>query len=258
MSEPVPLDEGLPHRELDGENTAEETEAFLRRVESDPVLRTRYETLVWLKAALARLAPVTPPFAFGRDVMNAVRRSAAGRRQGWLGALRAPFVRRPAFGYALAAAAGIVAGAFLGPLAPHVRVSPGDGSAAGTILPEGRLEERSSGLRQPLTAEGVRGEIVAIETGGKVFAEVRLESEGPFDLTLGFDPETLAASAFERRGPAPGAVSLEPGDVLLKGVGAGRYTLTLDRRKGGPWQLRVSLAGKNVRVERVLEGKGGS
>jgi hypothetical protein len=252
-----PTDAALPHRELDGENTAEESAAFLRRIDGDPVLREGYERLVWLKAALARLGPSDPPPGFGADVMRAVRRSASGqaRKQGWLEAFRAPFVRRPAFGYALTAAAGIVAGTFLvGPLARHARVSPTDGSAAGTILPDDRLGEHDTGIRQSLMNDGLQGEVSTTEAGGRVRVEIRLDSEGPLDLSLGFDPEMLSVAGFERRGGVPGTVGLTQGEVLIGGAGIGRYTISLDRLTPGRWGVRLKITGKGVQLQKVLEG----
>jgi len=255
-----PTDETPAHRELDGENTAEESAAFLRRIESDGALRERYQNLLWLKAALGQVGRADPPLGLSTDVMRAVRRSASGaaRRQGWLDALRAPFLRRPAFGYALTAAAGIVAGTFLvGPLARHGRVSPTDGSAAGTILPDDRLGEHGTEIRQRLAADGLRGEVSAKEAGGRVRVDIGLDSEGPLDLSLGFDPAILSVAGFERRGGAPGTVGLTSGKVLIGGAGIGRYTITLDRLTAARWGVRLSLSGKGVQLEKVLEGNTG-
>jgi hypothetical protein len=254
-----PADEALAHRELDGENTAEESAAFLTRIETEDGLRKRYLDLLWLKAALGRVGRAEPPAGLSAEIMRAVRGDAGeGGRSRWWEVLRAPFVRTPAFGYALATAAGILVGAFLGPLGAHGRISP-EGSAAGTILPEGRLATESHEERQSLVAEGLRGEVVAREREGKVLAEISLESDRPLDLALGFDSEAFSPVGFERRGVAAGSLGLAPGQVLIQGAGgSGLYTVTLMRLKATPWVLRLTLAGQGVNLRKVLEEKPGS
>jgi len=253
--------EELLQRELDGENTGEESAALQSRLASDPGLRESYERLRRLHLALGRIGPADPPPGLAADVMHAVRSRAAraGGARGWLDLLRAPFVSRPAFGYALTLAAGILVGAvFVGFVAPPGLLSRRDGPAAGTILPSERLAEPKPLDRQDLAAEGIRGEVVTNRADGRVVAEIRLESEGPLDVRLGFDAGTLSLLGFERGRLAPGEVRLAPGEVRIEGAGTGRYVVVLGVLGPSALRLRLSLEGNGVRVEKTLEAGTGS
>lgn len=253
--------EELLQRELDGENTVEESAAIQKRLASDPGLRESYERLRRLHLALGRIGPADPPPGLAADVMRAVRSRAAraGGALGWLDSLRAPFVSRPAFGYALTLAAGILVGAvFVGFVAPPGLLARRDGPAAGTILPSERLAEPKPLDRQDLAAEGIRGDVVTKQADGRVVAEIRLESEAPLDVRLGFETGALSLLGFERSRLAPGEVRLAPGEVRIEGAGTGRYVVVLGVQGPSASRLRLSLEGKGVRVEKTLEAGTGS
>ena len=249
--------EDLVQREIDGENSPAESAELQRRIALDPQLEGSADKLLSLSRSLAAVPQEDPPPGFVADVMRAIRTKGARVTGGWIETWRAAFGRRPALGYGLSLAAGIVLGALaIGALGPAA-LSTRDEAAVGTILPPGRLGSFREVDRQELASEGLRGEAVTRRGDRTVQAELRLESSKPVRLTLEFDANSFAPLGFGRSVAAEGDVVLEPGRVRIAHSGAGTYQVFLGTRSPKPAPLTLRVEGEGVFLERRLETSGG-
>ncbi len=246
----------LIHREIDRENTSEQSAEFQRRIVEDAQFRAGYEKLQTLSRTLEAIGQEEPPTGLVADVMRALRVRGEGRGR-WLETWRSAFAKRPAVGYGLSLAAGIVLGALgfgaLDPSALNIR----DEAAVATILPPGRLGTFREVDRQELASEGLRGEAVARRGVQTVQAEVRVESRQPVLITVEFDAKALSPLGFGRSVAAEGDVVLEPGRVRIAHSGAGTYQVFLGAKSPGPAHLTLKVAGEGILIERTLRTGGG-
>jgi len=237
--------EELLHREIDGENAPEESAGLRRLTAARPDLRESYEALRRLVTDLGSLGEVEPPPGLALDVMQAIRNKATAPRPsvGWLRVLSTAFAWRPTLGHAFSLAAGLLVGALAVGLAGPSRLSSRlDGpSAAGTILPSGRLTSLRAIDRQEISEGGVRGEAVTRLAEGRLLAEVRIESGGPVDVTLEFDPAAFWPVGFEQDGTSLGEAVLGPGRLRLSQIGAGRCLLILGSSGSARPKVRLTL-----------------
>ena len=185
--------------------------------------------------------------------MRLIRAKGALGTGGWLKAWRSAFARRPAFGYALSLAAGVVLGAIgIGALDPSA-LSIRDEATAGTILPPDRLGAFREVDRQELASQGLRGDAVTRRGDRTVQTELRFESDRPVRLVVEFDANSFSPLGFGRSVAAEGDVVLEAGRVRIAHSGAGSYQVFLGvlSPKVAPLTLRVE--GEGVLIERRLE-----
>lgn len=249
--------EELLQREIDGENSPGESAELQRRIALDPKLKASADELLSLSRSLAAVGQEEPPQGFVADVMRAIRAKGARVTGGWIETWRAAFGRRPALGYSLSLAAGIVLGALaigaFGPSALSIR----DEAAVGTILPPGRLGSFREVDRQQLTSEGLQGEAVTRRGDRTIQAELRVESIQPVGLTLEFDANSFSPLGFGRSVAAAGDVVLEPGRVRIAHSGTGTYQVFLGARSPRPAPLTLKIEGEGVLLERRLETSAG-
>jgi hypothetical protein len=237
--------EDLLQRDIDGENDAEEAAALALLLSERPALRAQHETLKKVAAELRRVGMAEAPPALVADVRREIRVNASRPSPGW-GQLRAAFLRKPALGYAMSLAAGLVIGgvgvALSGPSALFSRADTS--SAAGALLPRERLEPSGALDQQRLSLAGLQGYAVTRASEGHLLTDVSIESGGPVDLTLEFDPSLFAPVAFRLDDGARGAASLVAGRFHVAAASPGTYRLVL--APAGPQRtfLRLRLQTK--------------
>lgn len=246
----------LVQREIDGENTPEQSAELRRLMATDPGLAARHAELAALVRTLEAIGQEAPPAGLANDVMRAIRRGA-GATSGPLGAWRSVLARRPVLGHAVSLAAGVAMGILSVGLVEPSRFYAREGAVSGTILPADRLASFGQLDRQGLSAEGVQGEAITRQGDGELLAELRVDSRAPLKLTLEFDPSILAPLAFERGEVGEGAVSLEPGRVRITHAGAGEYRFVMRRRRPAGTSLRLTVTGEGVALERSLAAGAG-
>jgi anti-sigma factor RsiW len=246
-----PEDDELIRKEIDGEITPAEREMLDRRMAEQPLLRARHGSVQRLVAALARVGLVNPPAGFAAAVLRAARaRDTAG--VGWAGAIRSVFQRRPAFGLALALAAGLVVGAVGVGLIEAPRL---DSYAAATALTGQRLQQAPTLDRQRLAIAGVEAEASTRRTDVGIEAEVRISAGGPVDLSVEFDAGHVRAVAVEREPANAGTVTIDANELRVSGAGPGVYRLILASAEPATPPLRVRITSPAGRLEKMLGTK---
>ena len=247
----------LSNREVDGENTPEESAALQARLDRDRALRTRHERLFSLVEALRNVTAADPPIELTAAVLGAIRGRPKPyvRRSGWIEAVNSAFERATRPRAFLTFASGLAAGALVTALlAPSLSLPRLDkAEMAGSILPASRLEAVVDSQRLDVDGGSIE---VSIRRGKDVVrAEIEIDSPKALDLTVDFDSAAFTALAFERSGEMRGDAVLGDGHVSLRqAAGAGRYTLVLGVRDGSrPSVLRLKVAADASSLERILE-----
>jgi hypothetical protein len=248
------IDEGRLHREIDGENTPEESGRLREELQGSPDARARLEGLRRLARDLDAVPRADPPGDLVDDVMRVVRSRAlpARRRPGWREAMVAALVRQPALSFGGALAAGMVIGALLGGVGDSTRL---DDKSGGTMLPAGRIALPEID-RAVLTGVGLHGEAVLSRAEGQVEFRVRLDGPSPVDLVATFDGHELEPIAFDRNGAGVGEIVLGPDSLRVREAGPGDYVLRFALTRQGAaddcpsGEPSCPSSGVRVRLER--------
>lgn len=252
--------EELLQREIDKENTPEDSAALRRLIAVRPDLRESHDALQRLVNELGSLQEVEPPRGLVPDVMQAIRGKATAPRPsvGWSGMLPTALAWRPTFGHAFSLAAGLVAGALAVGWAGSSLFVPLEGpSAVGTILPGGRLASLRVIDRQEISEGSLRGQALTRLADGRLVAEVRIDSGGPVNVTLEFDQAAFSAAGFERDGASLGETVLGGGRLRLLQSEKGQYVLILEPTGAARPPIRLRLETPGGFVERELRTEAG-
>ena len=250
-------DDELLNREIEGENTAEESAALRERLGREPALRATHARLVALAQALREVRDEQPPPDLAEDILRSLRDRPrpAARRAGWIDILASTFAStarpRPVLTFASGLAVGMLVAAFLGQSLGLPRLDRSE--LAGTILPPDRLGPLETVDRDQFELEGARGEVTTKHGKGVVLAEIRIDSSKAIDLAVEFDASTFTPLAFERSGGGTADVLLGGDRVSLSHAGAGRYVLVLGVREAVPSRLRLRLSGNGASLEKTLD-----
>jgi anti-sigma factor RsiW len=246
-------DEELVNREVEGENTADESAGLAARLAHDPELRALHEGLARVVRTLERVKDVEPPPGLSRDVLREI--GDGGTRVAWRGLRTSVFSRapglRPALTFASGLAAGLLVAGLLGPSLwlPHMDRS----TLVGTMLPSRRLGRLEPVDRQAFKLEGARGDLTTQRGTGVVVAEIRVDAATAPELAIDFEGPALSPLAFEQSEGAGADIALGSDRVRLTHVGTGRYSVVLGVRGGIPSRLHLRLSAKHTTLEKILE-----
>lgn len=241
------------HREIDGENTPEESHALMEEIARNPEAARRYEYLKFLSARLAETASLEAPPSLKPAVMRAIEaRKATKSARGVAGVFANVFLPKTKFVYGFAAGVACVALVAIG--LRLVRLAPvSDAEVSGTIgtsvPPVVFAKVQVSEVNVPQVAGSV-----SIEQAGRLrVVAMNLIPKTPVSATLTYDPSMLALEGV-RTGDAgslrlsPASVSIrldgrEPQGVVfsLRGETAGPVELTLATEEGKVYSRRLVL-----------------
>jgi len=242
----------LLQREVDGDNTVDDSSALRERLAREPELVGHYQALAGVRDALDGVRLVEPPSGMADEIVRDVRQRVSGERPVVVTGVFGRLAARPVLTLATTLAAGLLVGVLASSLTDRLRPGPLDERAvSGTVLSAGHLA-RLPVIEEMDLGSASRGATVTTRQGdGVVVAEVELRSEGPLDLTVELDPATLRPRGFVSLEDLPtGEVSLEDDHVRVRQAPAGRYLLTLSVLGANPAPLQVRLDA----AEETLEG----
>ncbi len=203
----------LINGEVDGENSAEESETLRKILAQDPEAKKLLEDLKKLERNISSISSVDPPASLKQSVMRAVQEkhapARAGARKFSLLDFLFPVRSLPRFGFAFSG--GVLAGIALVVLYFTVISHPpiDDRDATGTIL--GNSEVLQPADEATISADGVEGKVVTEYS--------RTVSVMRVNLTM--KPDITARFVFN------------PGEARLKGVSlANEFSGTLTQSEG--------------------------
>jgi hypothetical protein len=244
----------LLQREVDGENTTDESSALRERLAREPELVRQYQALAGVCDALDGVRLVEPPPQMVGDILRGIRQRAYADRPRVIGGVFGRLAARPALTLVSTLAAGLVVGVLATTLTGRLRPSPMDDRAvSGTVLTAGDLARLPLIQDLELGGASLGATVVTRKGDGVIVAEVEIRSPRPLDLTVDLDPEALRPRGFVSLEDLPtGEVTLEEDHVRVRQAPAGRYLLTLDVLGTNPAPLRVTLGSGEDALEGVV------
>jgi hypothetical protein len=240
----------LVQGEIDGENSAAESEALRQELASNPECRAIYEDLKRVSEFLQQARPVEPPAGLREQILRAVApapaRPAPGRRAraqhgaGWLAWL----TPRTAAAFAM------------GLLVAFGALSLQKFSGSGVL----DADQLVGTMTRPSVSRSAPADQLRIDLDG-LSGSVGLERQGPY-LVVEFDLDAASSSEMvalfdgpgasfsglvQRRGEA-GAIAAAGREISVSGGGEQQYALFLNNRDDSPvsLELRFFMEGRLV------------
>jgi hypothetical protein len=241
----------LIQRDLDGTLSPEEKLRLEREIASSPDSRRMHEELRAVKDVLGCIDEVNPPPTLKPSILREIqRRSAPVRaRQSVL----APFRARPAVGYAVAVAGGIMVGIIGFALFSSLPANLDRNDVVGTLSVGGSVKGMTRGPELGITGEGVRGTVRTESSKDFELIHCSLESERPAEMVITFDPAKSGVVAIRNDQTKGTSILSREGEVRLSGVKGVHSTVLLSAPAGGGLSLHVSVSlGGALVVERDL------
>ena len=218
----------LVNDELDGVATPAQKAELARRLAEGEVARARYQEIQTVFGMLDRIESVDPPPSLRGNVLRAVESRARTRpeRGGLRGLIQAGFGKRPGLGLGYAFAVGAVVGALA------LAIGNGLFDRAGLRGPEMQgalLPPTGSHVDTVhLAAKGAQatGEMWT-DSNGIVSVRLEVQSVGPFEAHITFNPEAYAPVSLRRVEPSGGRFDLRRGELQVEDRGSARLELRL-------------------------------
>jgi len=216
---------GLIHAELDGENSASQSQALDRRLAGDDDARVYFDEMKTLSATLSGLPAAEPP----GELREAIKQALHATQAATVGA--APLIRRPRailkYSYAFAAGALLASVAFL--LTP--RSEPRDYDIAALVGTMGGAAAPAASVPANLTRvdlDVIEGTVGLFREYGMLVVEFDMHSRQAVEIVA-----ALGHPSVRLRGIAPMegdivSVSTIGNDVTVINDGRHRYALMLD------------------------------
>lgn len=232
--------------EVDGELSAEERTVLHKRLLSDPEAQRARTDMIRLAETLRRVEEVEPPADLSRSIMAALppaQSASAGslRTQFW-------FVRRPAFKYAYALAAGVLLGFVLNQVVFQRTKTAQSTDLYGSMAPRAMVNGLAPAEQLKLNADGLTGSVRLGRLSSRALLEFDLELRENAEVTVRFDAASMEFNGYNQE--LPGNISLTAGSgrISLKCERRQHFTLSWTNRKKVPvtFTLDFLVSGKLV------------
>lgn len=216
----------LINRDIDGDNSPEESRELENALRSDPGARRYRDDLLELSGRFTRAGMIDPPPALRRGILAATtRRPATVRRRRSLlpDAVREAFTPRLAYAFAAGVAAGALLFALLAGPGPETGGIPPD-AARGTLAPWG-----SSGLEttecMQFDMPGGSGTGCVTYSSDGIRVAISLDSERETRLVLSHEGDVRFA---EYRTTGAGELGIADDHVTIERAAAGEYDVLFE------------------------------
>lgn len=241
----------LIHRELDGENSPDESRRLQALIADNGEARKLFEELSAVDSRLRESEMVEPPPWLKRSVMDALpeqRRSTSTGLSAFLGNLREMMQARPALAYAYTFVIGLAAGLAL--FAVALQNAP-EGELYGTLVDREALERLSAVEATPIQLPGFSGEIELLTSRELLAIDVIVEAQQQTEVRLATEP-SLKLRGFTRRS-GDGSVDVQDNTIVLTVDGPQQVALLFDRRTEEPSEVRLEVRreGRLIHEERL-------
>jgi len=190
----------LIHKEIDGENSPEETTALRGYISSNQSARELFEELQQLSGLFNQLEETAPPEDLGKSILSDIQ-GRPDRRTAEVFRLERATVKMSAWKWAYAFAAGLILGALLAPLALHLwqgNSSPGFSQLLGTLSRKDVL--RGAAVNGSVKGEGVTGGIQIKRSNTLLLIELDITSRQPVEMVIQHDANRLRFKGLEQSG----------------------------------------------------------
>ena len=232
----------LIHRELDGENSPEESRRLHGLLAEDDGLRKLYDDLTAVDSGLRQSEMIEPPVWLRRSVMESLpspRRREGFSLAGFLRSLWDGMQARPVLAYAYTFAIGLVIG--LGTFAVALDDAPADErDLYGVLMRDDAVGAETFPIQRP----GFEGRAEILTSRELFIVELSVDAEEPVVVSLIPDP-SLTLRGFTRTGSggagagAGGSIEVRDDSIILDVQGADAFDLVFAR--GGAADPAVRL-----------------
>lgn len=245
----------LIHREIDGENTPEESAAFGSLIEENPEAKALEASLRDMTTLFDIVGQREPPQHLKQTILDGLPQRAPAR-SGWQaveGALRSildGFRKRPRFALVSSLGVGLVAGFGLYAAVAGTALIDGSGTGdlAGTIA-----EPRATGGLEtvhvvPIDVEGVSGRVTVKAGQAVVIVELESDVERTLEVRLTFPEGAYGLRGFSQlRSEAEPSFTTGPGLIRVMTSGTNTQTFVLNHQgPGSPLALTLFDSGEEV------------
>lgn len=234
----TPLDHSeLMHREIDGVNTAAESQRLHAHLAAHEASRAQYQELCEAVGLLSQVQPLDPPPQLRRRIHAAIETvddsraapipSTASRRAIWrIIRDRLRFEPYPRHAFAWGFLVGLLLTATVWQLVSPRGSDPVD-NLQGTVLSQAGADHRDDSQTLAIALPGVSGRLRIDLTDAWARWRLDLTSEGPLQVSLRGDT-SFHCSSYQASGPS--VIDLEVGDrqIRLAHHGHGTYDLVLN------------------------------
>ena len=231
----------LIHRELDGENSPEESRRLQGLLAENDGLQKLYDDLAAIDRSLRQSELIEPPVWLRRSVMESLpspRRMEGFSLAAFLRGLWDGMQARPALAYAYTFAVGLLVG--LATFAVVLEDAPADESDLyGALL----RDDAAGGEILPIQRPGFEGRVEVFASGELFIVELSVDAEERVIVSLVPDPSLTLRGFTRRSGDAGAGGSLEVRDnaVILDVQGTDAFDLVFARGGAADPAIRLEV-----------------
>lgn len=235
----------LIHRELDGENSPEESRRLENLLAEHDGLRKMYDDLAAVDSRLRQSEMTEPPAWLRRSVMESLpapRRREGLSLAGFLRGVWDGMQARPALAYAYTFVAGLVIG--LGTFAVVFEDAPADArDLYGALMRDDAIGAEALPIQQPR----FEGRVDVLTSSDLFIVELSLEAEGDLVVSLVPDPPLTLRGITRKTVSAGDAGSFEvvENSVVLSVQGADAFDLVFARGGAADPAVRLEVRRDN-------------
>jgi hypothetical protein len=249
------------NKELDGENTPEESVALKSYLERNPKANELFEDLRSLFAEFDQIRPIDPPRSLKPLILNSIDVSRYQRNRASLFGRLFKNVAEVwrAKSHALVFSAGVVAGVLVLAMFFDLRIPDDRGTTAltGTIISDEATKHFRAGDAFRVDLGPVQVGLSTKYSNNIVAAELELHSTEEVEVVFGTNGNSLCFSAFKQEEGGTGHLVVGENTSRLKSVGNQTYVLffTDKKRESTPLDFKVMQQGKILYERTVLPRK---
>jgi hypothetical protein len=246
--------DALINGEIDGVNSAAESEELAALLRADPAARHRREELHEAMRLLGRLEMVEPPPGLHQRIMAELGTdaalspgSASRRLLAWTGALRGipGWLGRPTTLPAFAA--GVLVALLLVVVGRQIEPglqAPATRDMLGLVMPEDGRAVATFHSSTP----AVLGTWRAVQDGPRTLLSLELATQEPVTVLLEAGAGVTCAGFLGQRPPA-GGMSISGGRIEMSGLSGGRFDLLFLQESPGALSFRARISTEGVAID---------
>lgn len=248
----------LINKELDGENSPNESAALKSYLERNREANDLFEDFRTLFGDIDQIRPIDPPRSLKPLILNSIDASRYRRQPTpFLGRLFGSIVEVwKAKSYAVVFSAGVVVGILALVMFFDLRISNDGGTSelTGTIMSDKATKDFTAGDAFRVDLGSVQVGLSTKYSNNIVAAELELHSKGEVEVIFGTNGNSLCFSAFKQEEGGTGHLVVGENTSRLKSVGDQTYVLffTDKNKETTPLDFKVMQEGK-VLYERTVQ-----
>lgn len=238
----------LMQRELDGENSPEESRRLQSLLAENGEARQLYDELSAVDSHLRQAEMVEPPAWLKRSIMDSLpaRRTDRPGLADFLRGLWETMQARPALAYAYTFVVGLAVGLALFAIALE---GPSQDGVVGTLVDAGAMEDLETRSSTPIELPGFTAQVELMTSRELLVVDVSADAQEQVEVRVVPEPAVSLRGFTRRGGTAP--IDIQDDAVRFGVQGSNRYSLLFERADGVVIRLEVRRDGRLLYEERL-------